>query len=602
MNQSRTIILLITFILSGCSLPPKPFIPDPKGNNNYQEAIRYSRKYLNQFMKKTGTVGMAVAVIDSDKVVYSDGFGFADKATERMVSDSTTFMVGSVTKIFTATAIMQLVEQGKVVLDSPITTYLPEFKIKSRFQARPITVRDLLTHESGLPSNILNGFYLGQGSYPGADTMYRMVPALFAEEYAANPPHTYFSYCNIGFSLLGNIVDRVSKRTYSGYIQDSIFARLGMKHSSVGFDDERVSGLFSKGYIKNKEELPFCIRDISAGEIVSSAADLSLFVKMLLAGGTLENRHILNEGTLDRMWTQQNGDVPLDFIQFGLAYWLSNITRIPERIVYHGGDIGPFHAMLMALPDKKLGVITLVNSEQGAEIPAIAGIKLLETFYEAKTGRKLPEPQNPKLPIVKLSGQRLNELSGFYQSIIGPTQAQIKGKDLVFSFFGKTVTLIPHSDSTFSPQYKLFGLIPIPLKMVRDMSIEIHIVGERTIAVVRLSGFIKILAEKIAPETPPKEWLARVGKYTIVNEREIVFANKENKKKNKTQNITLSYNSANKNLSLNGMSIKAISPTEAVTCGIGRNAGETVRVYMENGQEYLWAWGYSLKRSEIKTK
>jgi hypothetical protein len=120
--------------------------------------------------------------------------------------------------------------------------------------------------------------------------------------------------------------------------------------------------------------------------------------------------------------------------------------------------------------------------------------------------------------------------------------------------------------------------------------------------VVRLSGFIKILAEKIAPETPPKEWLARVGKYTIVNEREIVFANKENKKKNKTQNITLSYNSANKNLSLNGMSIKAISPTEAVTCGIGRNAGETVRVYMENGQEYLWAWGYSLKRSEIKTK
>jgi CubicO group peptidase (beta-lactamase class C family) len=149
LNKKNYCFGILLLFLFSCSLPPKPFMPDPKANDNYREAIRYSRKYLEQFMKKTGTVGMAVAVIDSDKVVYSEGFGYADKKTKKKVTDSTTFMIGSITKLFTGTAIMQLVEQGAIVLDSPITTYLPEFTVKSRFNARPITVRDLLTHESG---------------------------------------------------------------------------------------------------------------------------------------------------------------------------------------------------------------------------------------------------------------------------------------------------------------------------------------------------------------------------------------------------------------------------------------------------------------------
>jgi len=155
----KVIICISLLFLFGCSLPPKPFIPTSKDKNNYQDAIRYSHEYLNYFLKKTKTVGMAVTVVDNDKVVYSEGFGYSDKDAKKKVTDSTTFMIGSVTKLFTGTAIMQLVEKGAVVLDSPITTYLPEFKVNSRFTARQITVRDLLTHESGLPTDISNGFF-----------------------------------------------------------------------------------------------------------------------------------------------------------------------------------------------------------------------------------------------------------------------------------------------------------------------------------------------------------------------------------------------------------------------------------------------------------
>jgi len=258
-------------------------MPDPNRNDHYQSAIQYSRDYLRHFMKKSGTVGMAVAVIDSDRVVYSEGFGFADKEAKRRVGDSTTFMIGSITKLFTATAIMQLVEQGRIALDSPITNYLPEFTVKTRFVARPITIRDLLTHESGLPSDIPNGAAIGQLPCAEADTLYRTVPALLSNDYAANPPRTEFSYSNLGFSLLGIIIERVSGRSYSQYIQDSIFTRLNMDHSALDFNSVRVKHLFSKGYSDKKVQVPFYIRDVPAGMIVTNAIDLSRFLRMLFS-------------------------------------------------------------------------------------------------------------------------------------------------------------------------------------------------------------------------------------------------------------------------------------------------------------------------------
>ncbi len=353
--------IVLLFLIS-CS---SQINPAKEGNNKYENAIRFSQHYLKQIIKETGTIGVAVTVIDSNNVVYSEGFGYADLKADKVVTDSTTFMIGSTSKLFTATAVMQLVEQGRICLDSPITAYLPEFKVKSRFNGRQINIRDLLTHESGLPSDIPNGQMIGDIKGDGADTMYRTVAALCENEYVAYPPRTVFSYSNIGFSLLGTIIERVSKRSYSKYIQDSIFQKLGMKHSAVGFDDKRVKAAFSRGYIGEKEEKPLYIRDIPAGSIVSSVADFSLFVRMLFCGGTFNNTHILNENTLQQMWTPQNSDIPLDFYPIGLCYWLLNQTYIPERIVSHEGTIPPFYTIFAALPDSRLGIVLTVNSETG---------------------------------------------------------------------------------------------------------------------------------------------------------------------------------------------------------------------------------------------
>ncbi|HEX2974393.1 MAG TPA: serine hydrolase domain-containing protein [Bacteroidales bacterium] len=571
--------------------------PVKEGNCNYENAIRFSQHYLKQLIKETGTIGVAVTVIDSDNVVYSEGFGYADLKAGKVVTDSTTFMIGSTSKLFTATAVMQLVEQGRICLDSPITAYLPEFKVKSRFNARQINIRDLLTHESGLPSDILNGQMIGDIRGDGADTMYRTVASICENEYVANSPRTVFSYSNIGFSLLGTIIERVSKRSYAEYIQDSIFQKLGMKHSAVGFDDKKVKATFSRGYIGEKEENPLYIRDIPAGSIVSSVADFPLFVRMLFCGGTFNNAHILNENTLQQMWTPQNSDIPLDFYPIGLCYWLLNQTFIAERIISHEGTIPPFYTIFAALPDSRLGIVLTVNSEQGSVVPEKAGYKILEHFYQTKTGEKISEPKFPAMKTKKISAKRLNQIAGFYQTREGTVKMQIKEDNLQFFLSGMPVRLLPLSDSTFLIQYRLFDVIPIPRKQFKGMVMEFHSIGKHEIILLRSKGIITgYFGEKFIPETPPPEWLQRTGSYEIINERKAVFTNKENEKRYRISNITLAFDSASQVLSLNGVPLKILSSSDAVTCGYGRNANETVRAFNCDGEEHLWAWGFELKR------
>lgn len=563
----------------------------------YEKAIQFSHHYLKSIMKKTGTIGMAMTIVDSNDVVYSECFGYADLKKKIPVTDSTTFMIGSTSKLFTATAIMQMVEKGRICLDSPITAYIPEFRVKSRFNSRQITVRDLLTHESGLPCDIPNGQMIGNIKCDGADTMYRTVVALCEKEFVAYPPRTVFSYSNIGFSLLGVIIERVSKRSYSEYIQDSIFQKLGMNNSFVGFDHEKITTAFSRGYIGKLEEKPLYIRDIPAGSIVSSAADFSLFVKMLFSGGTLNKAHILNENALQQMWTPQNTDIPLDFYPVGLSYWLINQTRIPEPLISHEGTIPPFHTIFAALPESRLGIFLTVNSEQGSGIPEDAGYKILENFYMAKTGKKLNKTKAKKLKTVKLSAKINDEITGYYQTSEGTVKMQKKHDYLLFSLSGKPVRLLPLSDTTFHIQYRLFNLVPVPLKRFKKKILEFHNINGHEIILLRSEGKISgYFGEKFVPAIPPQEWILRTGNYEAVNEYKTTFFNKESEQKYRMGSYSLLYDSTTRILSINGIPLRVLSSSDAVTCGYGRYASETIRSFTCKGEEYLWGWGYALKK------
>jgi CubicO group peptidase (beta-lactamase class C family) len=589
--------------LIGCSRPPAP--PALGNDNNLQAAIEYARDYLKHEMKKSGVVGLAVAVVDSDRVVYSEGFGYADKAAGKQVTPATTFMIGSISKLFTATAVMQLVEHEKIILDSPVTAYLPGFAVHSRFAARAVTVRDLLTHESGLPSDILNGFVLGQVRTPAVDTAYRCVPGLLANEYCPRPPRSVFAYCNLGFSLLGNVIEKVSGVSYADYMRDSVFAKLGMDSSAVIFDDPRVKGAFSRGYIGSLPvDAPY-IRDMPAGSLVSSVSDLARFLRMINEGGSVNGRTILRDSTLERMWSAQNADIPLDLdFRVGLTFWLTNPSRAPGRIACHGGDIPPYHGLLAALPDAKLGVVVLVNSAQGSMLPNKAGLDLLEAFYEAKSGVRLP--QRPTPPAARIAPDRLDSLTGFYATPMGLSRATRAGNRLAFTFAGLPVELIPESDSVFAPHFKLFGLFPLAEETFKPMRLTFHSVEGRKIMALRFFGLILGMGEKFVPQAPPPEWVARTGAYEVVNGAAGTFTDKKMREIYSCKSGKLTYNAGTQLLCLelrqigqkSTLPLQALSTAEAITRGVGRGAGETIGAWTENGQEYLRFSGFVMKKAK----
>src|SRR6202142_2873036 len=192
-------------------------------NNMTYVGIMESRvsPFIQQMMRQKHITGLSVALVDDSEILFTKGYGFADKQAHRLATPRTVYKVGSITKVFTGTAAMQLSERGLLDIDKPVVEYLPEFSIKNRTgDLSQITPRTLMTHHSGIPGD----WYLNYWSdEPHA---FRNVLDYLQESHLAFPPNTVFSLSNLAMSLLGIIIERVSNQTYQQYIEQNILAPL----------------------------------------------------------------------------------------------------------------------------------------------------------------------------------------------------------------------------------------------------------------------------------------------------------------------------------------------------------------------------------------
>ena len=237
-------ISVVMFMLAGCASMPKR--PDNLVRGDYT----YTRDYITWLIKNEmlgqDVTGLSIALVDDQRVVWAAGFGYADEANRIPATPETLYRVGSLSKLFTATSVMQLVEQGRMDIDKPLQTYLPEFSIKSRFgDSAPITPRSIMTHHSGLPSELLKGMWAKQ-----PESLEENVN-LLRDEYVANPPNYIFSYSNAGVSLLGRALERVVQRDFAGYMSETLLRPLGMYHSAFS-PTPNLSVLGAKAYRMGK--------------------------------------------------------------------------------------------------------------------------------------------------------------------------------------------------------------------------------------------------------------------------------------------------------------------------------------------------------------
>ncbi|HKD80925.1 MAG TPA: serine hydrolase domain-containing protein [Candidatus Angelobacter sp.] len=313
-------------------------------------------------LERENIAGAVVLVVKDGAILFAKGYGYSDVNNRKPVTvDATLFRPGSISKLFTWTAVMQLVEQGKLDLDKDVNEYL-DFKIPPKF-GKPITLRNLMTHTPGFEEQVKD--LITEEVAPTA-TLRQHLSQLIPERIF--PPGTTPAYSNYGATLAGYIVERVSGESFNDYVAEKIFKPLGMTHSTfVQPLPAELKPLMSNGYNEGSGKAkPFeMIEEAPAGALAATAADLSRFMIAHLNNGKFDNTQILRPETAVQMHSRQFGLSPeLN----GMCLGFYEESRNGHRIIGHGGDTVYFHSDLHLMPDTGIGFFVSYNSAGKGDI------------------------------------------------------------------------------------------------------------------------------------------------------------------------------------------------------------------------------------------
>lgn len=332
---------------------------------------------LPLLLAREGIAGAVVAVVSDGKLLFARGYGAADVARRIPVSaEETLFRAGSISKLFTWTAVMQLAEQGKLDLDRDVNAYL-DFELPKKLGA-PVTLRNLLTHTAGF-EDVFGKVIVNDPAdlEPLENWLKENVPQrIFA-------PGVTPAYSNYGAALAGYIVERVSGEPFADFIDTHILKPLGMTHSTFRQPlPEPLAPSMSKGYLTSSQPAqPFeVIQAAPAGSMSLTAADIARFMIAHLQDGRCGDVRILEPETARSMHARQFGLLPE---MNGMALGFYEDSRNGFRIIGHGGDTNYFHSDLRLIPGKGVGFFISLNSmgKSGADIRSSIWHAFLDRYF-----------------------------------------------------------------------------------------------------------------------------------------------------------------------------------------------------------------------------
>ncbi|MBN2356647.1 beta-lactamase family protein [candidate division KSB1 bacterium] len=315
--------------------------------------------WIEETMDYQGIPGMAVGVVYDQELLWARGFGFADLENEIPMTPQTLSRIASITKTFTATAIMQLAEAGKLRLDDAVRTYLPWFTLKNRFTDAPeITIRQLLTHTAGLPGEAAFPYWTDH-RFPTREQIMATLP----EQELIFPPGYKLRYSNLGLALAGEVVAAAAGMPYQQYIEEHILNPLQMnstfvvlpekekKRLATSYDYRRSDGS------RNKLDFPECNGLIPAANLTSNVQDLARYISAHLGDGK-KNQPILSIYSLREMhrvhWLNPEWESGR-----GLGFYLRK--RSDRTLIGHGGWVAGYKSHIVFCHNDKIGVIVLSN-------------------------------------------------------------------------------------------------------------------------------------------------------------------------------------------------------------------------------------------------
>jgi len=362
-----------------------------------EDVSAFFDEQVPQELEKAGVAGAAIAIVKDGQVLFARGYGYADLQQRKPVSPSATlFRIASVSKVVTYTAVMQLVEQGKIELDSDVSRYL-DFPIPATFGA-PITMRHLMTHTAGF-EDTLEGRWVQPGKLgPLRDYLVRQMPRrIFA-------PGAVPAYSSYSTTLAGYIVERVAGEPFERYVEHHVFAPLGMQHSSFAQPlPTRLAPLLAKGYdAAPGPARPFDTAQITPGTGMSSTAlDMARLMLAHLDGAATS---VLTPAALAQMHSVQYRHHPAGP---GVALGMVEMDMAGPRLLGHNGDIPGFHSGMYLWPEARLGLFIVQNT---------AGSGLRDTLLKRFAARYLATPPGAVLTQVAGRAGGSEQLQGSYRT------------------------------------------------------------------------------------------------------------------------------------------------------------------------------------------
>ncbi|BDD14449.1 hypothetical protein MATR_12740 [Marivirga tractuosa] len=490
--------LLMTLLLSLASLTGMAQVNVEKLKQEYKEEFE-------QVMKKSKIPGLSLSLVSKDSVVMELNLGYSDEKSTEVVNSQTLFGLGSVTKVFTGVAVMQLVEQDKVRLDNSLNEYLPQFHIKGE-HSKEVTVRNVMTHHSGLPSDVIKGMFTQNPEH------YTKVVDYMKEEYLAGKPNQIRAYSNPGYTLLGHMVDEVSGKSYPDYMKDEVLAKINMQQTGFNLRDQASASFNSKGEAKQD----VLLRDIPAGGMDSNNEEMVKFLTSFLN----KDENLLSRASYDQIFQEQYKDLPLNFgNRYGLGWTLTSRPHTGE-IYTHTGTTMYFNSAVAVAPEVGLAAVVLTNAEKGGrafgKMMSLIDKMAEDLGREAKQDEKIESFETDE--VIDLPHEVTDQYVGIYATP-GAILKIYKKKDKLYSTLqGLKVRLLPVENNVFIPKILLFKFIPLKLKENRFMFENIE--GYNVMTQMEIGSGKELLALKMEPYEISNSWKDRLGKYKAVNKLE----------------------------------------------------------------------------------
>jgi D-alanyl-D-alanine-carboxypeptidase/D-alanyl-D-alanine-endopeptidase len=401
MGKNQFLITALCTVLIGHGIPAA-FASTDLNIENSMDMNMDIQALLQEYVDDNNSIGAAVGLIDHGTIqFFSYGKMFAGE--DAPISEDTIFEIGSITKVFTTLALMDMVTQGKVQLDDPIELYLPEIKIPEK-DGKKITLRHLATHHSGIP-RLPDNFDLEDRSNPYANYLIENLYEFLSHHVLQRIPGEHWEYSNVGMGLLGHILALKSGKSYEQLIFDSISSKLSMENTGVALTSQ-MQKQFAKGHQSKQEVSHWDFQPCMAGcgGLRSSIKDMTQFLAA--------NMGLLNSPVSDLLrqcHSQQYELAPQMGIGLG---WMLNQPDADTKIIWHNGGTGGFRGYLGFDLHRQKGVVILTNS--GGDWPDEFGSILLDPTYK-------------KPPIDKSLAKNpnyLNKFVGTYQATVFVTPDQ----------------------------------------------------------------------------------------------------------------------------------------------------------------------------------